>query len=54
LWSEIEDGAREDWRTFSYFVVVEQKKQHSEPLFVAADWPSAERFAMSQIATRAV
>jgi hypothetical protein len=52
LWSEIEDGAREDWRTFSYFVVVEQKKQHSEPLFVASDWPSAERFAMSRIAMR--
>ena len=49
LWLEVEEGAREDWNTFSYFVVVEQEGSGSMPIYVSADWPSAEAFAKSRI-----
>jgi hypothetical protein len=49
LWVEVEGGAREDWNTFSYFVVIEQEGSGSTPLFVSADWPSAEAFAKSRV-----
>ncbi len=49
LWLEVEDGAREGWNTFSYFVVVEQEGSGSTPIYVSADWPSAEAFAKSRI-----
>jgi hypothetical protein len=49
LWLEVEDGAREDWNTFSYFVVMEQAGSGSTPIYVSADWPSAEAFAKSRI-----
>jgi len=44
LWEEIEEGSREDWNTFSYFVVLSASKGTSQPLFVSPDWPSAEAF----------
>ncbi len=44
LWEEIEEGAREDWNTFSYFVALSASKETSHPLFVSPDWPSAEAF----------
>jgi hypothetical protein len=49
LWLEVEGGAREDWNTFSYFVVVELEGSGSTPVYVSADWPSAEEFAKSRI-----
>jgi hypothetical protein len=45
LWQEVEDGAREDWNTFSYFIVSEEIAGRTVPLYVSSDWPSAEVFA---------
>jgi len=50
LWEEVQDGAREDWNTFSYFVVREDVGSHSVSLYVSSDWPSAEAFAKQHIA----
>ncbi len=44
LWQGIEDGAREDWNSFSYFVVREGNPPQ-RGLFVSSNWPAAERFA---------
>lgn len=49
LWDELVEQAREDWRTFSYFVVNEAKGGSAESLFVSPDWPSAEAFAKRYI-----
>ena len=45
LWDEITEQAREDWKTFSFFIVNEKKNGHSQNLYVSPDWPSAEAFA---------
>jgi hypothetical protein len=45
IWSEVEDGARESWNSFSYFVVSEKGTGLAIPLFVSSDWPSAEAYA---------
>jgi hypothetical protein len=50
LWQEVQDGAREEWNTFSYFIVSEEAAGRSQPLFVSADWPSAEAFAKQHMA----
>jgi hypothetical protein len=47
LWEAIEDGAREDWNSFSYFIVREEHSGGAIALFVSSDWPSAETFAKS-------
>jgi hypothetical protein len=44
LWEGINEGAREDWNTFSYFVVREVVGSTHKCLFVCADWPNAEAF----------
>lgn len=49
IWDELKDGAREDWNSFSYFIVAEQSGGRMAPLFVSADWPSAEAFAKKRI-----
>jgi hypothetical protein len=50
LWEEIQDGAREDWNTFSYFVVAETSQNGiSKYLFVSSDWPTAERFMQHKL-----
>jgi hypothetical protein len=49
LWDELVEQAREDWQTFSYFVVNEAKGGRAESLFVSPDWPSAEAFAKRYI-----
>lgn len=49
LWDELVEQAREDWRTFSFFVVNEASGSCSESIFVSPDWPSAEAFATSRI-----
>jgi hypothetical protein len=48
IWQELEDGAREDWNRFSYFVVTESTGKGVTPVFVSADWPSAESFAKTR------
>jgi hypothetical protein len=49
IWDELKDGAREDWNSFSYFIVAEESRGRIVPLFVSADWPSAEAFAKKRI-----
>jgi hypothetical protein len=49
LWEEIEDGAREDWNAFSYFIVTEQTGTEAAPVFVSPEWPIAEAFAKERI-----
>lgn len=49
LWEGIEEGSREDWQTFSYFVVGEGKDAKADALFVCSDWPTAEAFARSRL-----
>jgi hypothetical protein len=47
IWEAVEDGAREDWNSFSYFVVTESTSGRTIPLFVSPDWPTAEAFAQN-------
>lgn len=49
LWEAIEDGAREDWDAFSYFIVKEEGADQSVALFVSPDWPSAEAFVKNTL-----
>jgi hypothetical protein len=51
IWEELVDQAREDYRLFSFFVVIEATGAKSGSLFVSPDWPSAERFAKNRIAS---
>ena len=50
LWDELVEQAREDWETFSYFVVYQARSGRAESLYISPDWPSAEGFAKSHIA----
>jgi hypothetical protein len=50
LWQALEEGAREDWNSFSYFVVQEKGEHSLQYLFVSSDWPSAELYAKRQLA----
>jgi len=49
LWEVIKDDAREDWNSFSYFVVTERLRDRTTALYVSPDWPSAEAFANATI-----
>jgi hypothetical protein len=49
IWEEMADGAREDWDSFSYFIVAQDLAGETSQLFVSADWPSAEAFAKKRI-----
>lgn len=49
IWDELKDGAREDWNSFSYFIVAEESAGRTSSLFVSADWPTAEAFAKRRI-----
>lgn len=44
IWDVMADEAREDWKTFSYFVVTKSVGQKTEELFVSPDWPTAEAY----------
>ena len=44
IWDVMVDDAREDWKTFSYFVVTKSNGRKTEELFVAGDWPTAEAY----------
>jgi hypothetical protein len=41
LWEGVEEGAREEWNTVSYFVVL----TGDLAVYVSSDWPSAEAYA---------
>jgi hypothetical protein len=49
LWKEVEDGAREEWNTFSYFVVTKAITGAPSYLLVSSDWPTAEAFAQQRL-----
>jgi hypothetical protein len=49
IWEELKDGAREDWNSFSYFIVTEESAGRTSSLFVSADWPTAQAFAKRRI-----
>ena len=44
IWDVMVDDAREDWKTFSYFVVTKSKDRRTEELFVSGYWPTAEAY----------
>ncbi len=44
IWDVMADDAREDWKTFSYFVVTKSNGRKTEELFVSGDWPTAEEY----------
>lgn len=44
IWDVMVEDAREDWKTYSYFVVTRSNGRTVEELFVSADWPTAESF----------
>jgi hypothetical protein len=44
IWDVMVDDAREDWKTFSYFVVTKSNGRKTEELFVSGDWPTAEAY----------
>lgn len=54
LWEELLDAAREDGNLLSFFVVNELNGNISESLYVSPDWPSAEAFAKSRLASEPV
>ena len=45
LLDELLDQGREEWNSFSYFVVLDERSGRQEPTFVSPDWPTAEAFA---------
>lgn len=45
LWQEMFDSAKEDGQTRSFFVVTTSKGNRVQPIYVSADWPSAEAYA---------
>jgi hypothetical protein len=51
LWEELLEAAREDGNSLSFFVVSEANGPRSRSLYVSPDWPSAEAFAKSRLAT---
>ncbi len=55
LWDELLEAAREDVRNdpnlYSFFVVTEAKPAQTQDLYISPDWPSAEAFAKSRIAS---
>jgi hypothetical protein len=54
LWEELYGSAQEDVRLDpnlrSFFVVRESRNGKSDDLYVAGDWPSAEKFARERLA----
>ncbi len=51
LWDELLEQAREDGNLLSFFIVNETVGSNTENLYVSPDWPSAESFALSRLAT---
>ena len=50
LWEVLQEGAREDWKHFSYFIAAGEDASGLHPLYVSPDWPSAEAFAKRTLA----
>ena len=53
LWEALEEGAREDWNSFSYFIVREIEGGQTANHFVSSDWPSAEAYARNMLSVPA-
>jgi len=51
LWEELLDAARESGSILSFFVVNENAGSNSQNLYVSPDWPSAEAYAKSRLAS---
>jgi hypothetical protein len=50
LWDELLEASREDGNILSFFVVTETRGTVSKGLYIAPDWPSAEKYAQTIIA----
>src|SRR5665213_3290637 len=48
LLDELLDQGREDWNTFSYFLVLDTRNGRDDATFVSPDWPTAEAFANAE------
>lgn len=48
-WEDVAEEAREDGNQLSFFVVVEERDNQPEPIYVSPDWPSAETFANTRL-----
>jgi hypothetical protein len=44
IWDVMVDEAREDWNSFSYFIVTKSRGRETEELFVSGDWPTAQSY----------
>lgn len=44
IWDVMLDEAREDWNSFSYFIVTKSRGRQTEEHFVSGDWPTAEAY----------
>jgi hypothetical protein len=44
VWDVMVEEAREEYNTFSYFVVTKTVGSKSDQLFVSPDWPTAEAY----------
>ena len=44
IWDVMVDEAREDWNSFSYFIVTKTRGRQTEELFVSGDWPTAKSY----------
>ncbi|HEV2577129.1 MAG TPA: hypothetical protein VGU25_07955 [Acidobacteriaceae bacterium] len=44
VWDVMVEEAREEYNTFSYFIVTKTVGGRSEELFVSPDWPTAEAY----------
>ena len=44
IWDVMVDEAREDWNSFSYFIVTKSHGRQTEELFVSGDWPTAQAY----------
>jgi hypothetical protein len=49
LWGAVEEVAREDWDSFSYFIVQQIEDRRTLPLFVCPDWPRAEAYTKTML-----
>jgi len=44
IWDVMVDEAREDWNSFSFFIVTKSRGSRTEELFVSGDWPTAQAY----------
>ena len=44
IWDVIVDEARDDWNSFSYFIVTKSRRSETQELIVSGDWPTAKAY----------